>query len=194
MQRKWRSCIVLMNRRSSSLFQLARHGVAKCFLPVIGARQLRVGLRAPLTYIASRQHVTRSTCHPKRLAPDRDRVYPLAIYPRRIYLRIGAISLGGGSCPAGVPVTNPMRCLVTRDSIHFFKIVKYSAITLAALMVAGIVTLMFLARGTGEDITGIVAPALLITLVSGAAAIVASVLLKREQKASDMRPSNDLPV
>lgn len=83
---------------------------------------------------------------------------------------------------------------MTRDSIHFFKIVKYSAITLAALMVAGIVTLMFLARGTGEDITGIVAPALLITLVSGAAAIVASVLLKREQKASDMRPSNDLPV
>lgn len=108
--------------------------------------------------------------------------------------RIGVISLGDGSCPAGVPVTNPMRCLVTRDSIHFFKIVKYSAITLAALMVAGIVTLMFLARGTGEDITGIVAPALLITLVSGAAAIVASVLLKREQKASDMRPSNDLPV
>jgi hypothetical protein len=69
------------------------------------------------------------------------------------------------------------------DSAQFFKAVKYSAITLAALIVAGIVTLMFLSRGTGEDITGIVAPALLITFVSSVVAIVAAVSQKRVQKA-----------
>ncbi len=66
-----------------------------------------------------------------------------------------------------------------QDPTPFLKIVKYSAITLAALMVAGILTLMFLARGKGEDIAGIVAMALLVTLVSGGVAIVAAVLQKR---------------
>ena len=61
------------------------------------------------------------------------------------------------------------------------RLVKYSAIALAAVMVAGIVILMILARGTGEDITGIVAPALLITLVSAVAAIVAAVLQRRHR-------------
>lgn len=58
-------------------------------------------------------------------------------------------------------------------------------------MAAGIVTLMFLARGTGKDITGIKAPALLITFASSVVAVVASILLKREQKAIDKRPNND---
>ena len=49
-------------------------------------------------------------------------------------------------------------------------------------MMAGIATLMFLARGTGEDITGIVAPALLITFLSSVVAIVATVLQKRAQR------------
>jgi spore maturation protein SpmA len=56
------------------------------------------------------------------------------------------------------------------------------------LMVAGIAILMVLARGTGEDITGIVAPALLITFVSGVVAIVAFVFQKREQKAMGTKP------
>jgi hypothetical protein len=71
-------------------------------------------------------------------------------------------------------------------------LVKCSAMAVAALMVAGIVTLMFLARGTGEDITGIVAPALLITLVSSVVAISAAVMQRREPKASDVRPIDDL--
>jgi spore maturation protein SpmA len=62
------------------------------------------------------------------------------------------------------------------------KYIKYAAVTISGLMVAGIATLMFLARGTGEDITGIVAPALLITLLSGVVAIVAVVLQKRAQR------------
>jgi spore maturation protein SpmA len=62
------------------------------------------------------------------------------------------------------------------------KYIKYAAVTISSLMVAGIVTLMLLARGTGEDITGIVAPALLITFLSGVVAIVAAVLQKRAQR------------
>ena len=66
------------------------------------------------------------------------------------------------------------------------KRVKYSAITISALMVAGIVALMVLSRGKGEDITGIVAPALLITIVSGFVAIVAAIQ-KRVKKAIDTK-------
>jgi hypothetical protein len=67
------------------------------------------------------------------------------------------------------------------------KRVKYSAITISALMVAGIVALMVLSRGKGEDITGIVAPALLITIVSGFVAIVAAILQNRVKKAIDTK-------
>lgn len=74
-----------------------------------------------------------------------------------------------------------------RDSTLLLKMVKYSAITVSALMVAGIATLMVLSRGKGEDIAGIVAPALLITITSSVVATVAAVLQKREQKAIDMK-------
>ena len=62
------------------------------------------------------------------------------------------------------------------------KYVKYAALTISGLIVTGIATLMFLARGTGEDITGIVAPALLVTFLSSVVAIVAAVLQRRMQK------------
>jgi hypothetical protein len=79
--------------------------------------------------------------------------------------------------------TTIVRWAMKEDSAQFLKAVKYSAITLAALMVLGIVTLMVLSRGTGEDITGIVAPALLVTFVSSGVAIVAAASQKRVQKA-----------
>ena len=72
---------------------------------------------------------------------------------------------------------------MNQDSATFLKFVKYSGITVSALMVSGIVALMIISRGKGEDITGIVAPALLLTLISGIVAIVAAVLQKRAQKA-----------
>ncbi len=59
------------------------------------------------------------------------------------------------------------------------KTVKYAAIAVAILMLAGIATVMFLARNTNEDITGVVSPALLITILSGATAFAASILQKR---------------
>ena len=58
-------------------------------------------------------------------------------------------------------------------------------------MLAGIATLMFLARGTGEDITGIVAPALLIAFASSVIAIVAYVYQMRQPKAIGAKPNND---
>ena len=65
------------------------------------------------------------------------------------------------------------------DSPEFFKMVKYMAIGVGVLMLGGIGALMIISRGKGEDITGIVAPALLITIVSGVVATVAAVLQKR---------------
>lgn len=61
------------------------------------------------------------------------------------------------------------------------KTVKYAAIAVAILTLAGIATVMFLARNTNEDLTGDVSPALLITILSGAAAFAASILQKRSK-------------
>jgi spore maturation protein SpmA len=64
----------------------------------------------------------------------------------------------------------------------FLKVVKYGAIGVAALMLVGIGSLMFISYGTGEDITGIVAPALLVTIVSSVVAMVAAVLQRRARR------------
>jgi hypothetical protein len=72
-----------------------------------------------------------------------------------------------------------------RDDIRFLKTVKNAATAVGVLLVAGILTLMVLARGrTGDDgdIAGVVAPALLLTCVSGAVAVVAAVRQKRVQR------------
>ena len=71
---------------------------------------------------------------------------------------------------------------MTQDSTRFLKMVGYGAMAVGTSMLAGIVTLMFLARGKDEDITGIVAPALLLTIVSGVVAVVAAGLQKRAQR------------
>jgi hypothetical protein len=75
------------------------------------------------------------------------------------------------------------RLAMARNATDVFRIVKYCALAAGGLMVAGIATVMVLARGTGEDITGVVAPALLLTVLSVAAAVVAAIL----QGASDRR-------
>jgi hypothetical protein len=71
------------------------------------------------------------------------------------------------------------------DSIRVLKTVKYGAIAVSVLMVAGVLTVMVLARGkTGDDgdIAGVVAPALLLTCVSGVVAAVAAVRQKRARR------------
>ena len=71
------------------------------------------------------------------------------------------------------------------DSIRVLKTVKYSAIAVGGLMVAGILTVMVLASGkTGDDgdIAGVVAPALFLTCISGLVALVAAVRQRRAQR------------
>ena len=65
--------------------------------------------------------------------------------------------------------------------------IKYCAMTISTLMVAGIAALMLLSRGKGEDIAGLVALGLLVTFASGAVAIVAALLQRRVQKAIDLK-------
>lgn len=69
-----------------------------------------------------------------------------------------------------------------QGSTLFLKALKYAALAISGLMIAGIVALMIISNGKGEDITGIVAPALLVTIVAGIVAIAAAVLQKRVQK------------
>lgn len=72
-----------------------------------------------------------------------------------------------------------------KDDIRFLKTVKYAAAAVGVLLVAGILTVMVLARGkTGDDgdIAGVVAPALLLTCVSGVVAVVAAMRQKRAQR------------
>ena len=65
--------------------------------------------------------------------------------------------------------------------------IKLSAIAIGVLMVAGIVALMVLSAGKGEDIAGIVAPALFVTLVAVVVATVAAVLQKRAEKGGETK-------
>jgi hypothetical protein len=71
------------------------------------------------------------------------------------------------------------------DSLRALRTIKYSAIAVGVLMVAGILTVMVLARGkTGDDgdIAGVVAPALLLAFMSGVVAVVSAVREKRAQR------------
>jgi len=69
--------------------------------------------------------------------------------------------------------------IMQQEQVILLKAVKFSAVAVSSLMVAGIATLMFISWDKNEDITGIVAPASLITIISTVVAIVAAVLQKR---------------
>ena len=60
--------------------------------------------------------------------------------------------------------------------------IKIAGFTVSGLMLAGIGTLMILSAGKNEDITGIVAPAVLIAVISGATGAAATFLEKRNQR------------
>jgi hypothetical protein len=71
------------------------------------------------------------------------------------------------------------RLTMTSDSTRVLKIVQTGAIALAGVVALGIVAIMILARGTGEDITGVVAPALLLIVASAVVAVVTGARQKR---------------
>ena len=71
------------------------------------------------------------------------------------------------------------------DALRVLTTVKYSAVAVVVVMMAGILTVMVLARGkTGDDgdIAGVVAPALLLTCVAGVVAAIAAVCQKRAKR------------
>ena len=65
--------------------------------------------------------------------------------------------------------------------------IKYCAITISFVMVAGILGVMALTFGTGEDMAGQVAMGLVVTLASSVVATFTAVLQKQVQKAVDMK-------
>ena len=67
------------------------------------------------------------------------------------------------------------------------KAAKYSAIAISVLMLIGIAALMIISWDKDEDITGIVAPALLIAILSGIVAVVTAVLQRHLQKATEQK-------
>lgn len=79
-------------------------------------------------------------------------------------------------------------------SVRALNYVKYSAITIAVLIVAGTAIIIFLSAGTGEDITGIIMMGLLVTFASSIVATGASILQKHVQTAAEMQSENELIV
>ena len=77
-------------------------------------------------------------------------------------------------------------------SVKAMRHIKYCAITISTLMVAGIAAVMALSVGKGEDIAGIVAMGLLITFASSVVAAVAAVLQKQVQKAIGIKSERPL--
>lgn len=70
---------------------------------------------------------------------------------------------------------------------NVLRTVKYSALALCVLTLTGIATLMYIARDKDEDITGIVAPALLLTIISAVVAIAAGVMAGRARVTQNER-------
>jgi len=77
-------------------------------------------------------------------------------------------------------------------SVRALRHIKYSAITIGILMVAGIAAIMVLCAGTGEDIAGVVMVGLIITFASSVVAAIAAVLQKQVHKAIDIKSERPL--
>jgi hypothetical protein len=75
----------------------------------------------------------------------------------------------------------------SESSLRALRHLKFSAVAVGILLMAGIAALMVISRGKGEDITGIVAPGLLVTIASGVVATVAAVFQRQVRKAIDVK-------
>lgn len=79
-------------------------------------------------------------------------------------------------------------------SVRALKYVKYCGMSISGLIIAGLATLMILAVGKNEDITGIVMPGIVVTFISGVGATIVTVLQSHVQKAIELKSENDLTV
>jgi hypothetical protein len=79
-------------------------------------------------------------------------------------------------------------------SVRALGYIKLCAITIILMLTAGLLTLMILSSGKGEDMTGIVMLVLVTTFISAIGATLVVVLQKHVQKAIEMKSENDLTV
>ncbi|MBE7170810.1 MAG: DUF2975 domain-containing protein [Williamsia sp.] len=82
----------------------------------------------------------------------------------------------------------------SESAVRALRVIKYCAIIISALIVAGVITVMVMSAGKGEDITGIVMMGLILTFISGIGATLAAVLQKNLQKAVELKSENELTV
>jgi hypothetical protein len=79
-------------------------------------------------------------------------------------------------------------------SIRALRYIKYCGLMISALVVTGIVALIVLTYGEGEDIAGVIMLGIIITLVSLVGATLVAVLQMHVQKAVEIKSENDLTV
>lgn len=79
-------------------------------------------------------------------------------------------------------------------SVRALRNIKFCAIIVCTMIVAGVGTLLIMAAGKDEDMTGIVMMGLIITVVSIVGASFVAVLQRHVQKAIELKSENDLTV
>lgn len=82
----------------------------------------------------------------------------------------------------------------SESSVRSLRVIKYCAIFVSALIVAGLVTLLTAAVGKNEDMTGIVMPGLVVIFISVVGSTVIALLQRHVQKAIELKSENDLTV
>ncbi|MBM7693862.1 hypothetical protein JOC77_003306 [Peribacillus deserti] len=79
-------------------------------------------------------------------------------------------------------------------SVRALKYIKYCGISIITLIVAGLIFVVILIKGEGEDITGFISLGAMLTFASMVIAIFAAVLQRLLQEAIDIKSENDLIV
>ncbi|NMD68653.1 DUF2975 domain-containing protein [Bacillus sp. DNRA2] len=82
----------------------------------------------------------------------------------------------------------------TELSVKALIYIKRCAITISTIIIAGLITVIVLFGGKGEDITGLISLGLILTFASMVITVFAAVLQKLFQEAIEMKSENDLIV
>lgn len=79
-------------------------------------------------------------------------------------------------------------------SVKSLKYIKYCAITISTLVLTGLLSVVALTAGEGEDITGVIGIAFILVFGSLVIAVFAAVLQRLLKEAIDIKSENDLTV
>lgn len=126
-----------------------------------------------------------------------------AAHPETAYLQypflVGAYAL---SIPFFVALYQAFKLLAYIDrnnafselSVRPLRYIKYCAITISTLIVVGIISVVILVAGKGEDITGFISLGFMLTFASMVITVFSAVLQRLLQEALDIKSENDLIV